>query len=174
MHANFWESEKLQEKDWLINKDKDGNIVPIPFHNFCQMYLSADKNDFTQRYIDCLIKGAGIDFYDTEELKSVINLFRDHAEPMLAAVYKRLSSRPKTLVHGDLRTDNLFNSKTDPNVFRVIDWQIPSFTSPGVEWSQMIGSALEPEEIYEEIDTLYDAYLEGLHSKNEASKSYTK
>ena len=33
-----------------------------------------------------------------------------------------LDSRPKTLIHGDLRSDNIFESKDNPGGFTFIDW----------------------------------------------------
>ena len=81
-------------------------------------------------------------------------LMINHADELQKAFYKRLNSRPKTLVHCDLRADNLFVSKTDQNDFCIIDWQLLNSTSPGVEWVQLISSSIEPVSAYEQLEDL--------------------
>ena len=71
------------------------------------------------------------------------------------AIYERmvdiLSSRPKTLVHGDMRADNVF--RTDPalgksveeSMLTYVDWQMVHAGPAGMEFGQAWFSSLEPE-----------------------------
>ena len=121
MHAHFWESADIKA-DWLNAKDVHGNKIPFAFDGWFTLFKQSDRKDIVDKYTDMLKKGADIDFLDTAELKSLFDLFIEHADQLGDVFYKRLNSRPKTLVHGDLRLENLFNDKKDSNVFKIIDW----------------------------------------------------
>ena len=99
---------------------------------------------FAQTAID------GGDFSMVEELTNLL------CGPDIGAIVDRvtavLSSRPKTLLHGDMRADNVF--RTDPksghsvedSQLIYIDWQIMHAGPPGVEFSQAWFGSMEPDE----------------------------
>ena len=63
----------------------------------------------------------------------------------------RLSARPRTLVHGDLRADNIFRTHPDrglsakESTLTYIDWQILQPGPPGPEFTQAWQHTLAPE-----------------------------
>jgi thiamine kinase-like enzyme len=82
----------------------------------------ADPKGLMDKYAECLKKGAGLDCYGSQENRDMIDLFCANPVSMRKALYEKLSSRPKTLVHGDLRLENLFSSKENSLDFKIIDW----------------------------------------------------
>jgi aminoglycoside phosphotransferase (APT) family kinase protein len=52
----------------------------------------------------------------------MFDLFCSHPKALRKVMYAKLASRPRTMVHGDLRLENLFSSKEDPLKFKIIDW----------------------------------------------------
>jgi thiamine kinase-like enzyme len=93
-------------------------------------------------------------------------------------IYAILSSRPHTLLHGDMRADNIF--RTDPALGRsvedstltFIDWQVLHAGPPGPEFTEAWMHSLEPE------DRRHDtAILKGYHDTlvalNPAAAAYT-
>jgi hypothetical protein len=92
---------------------------------------------------------AGGDFAASEALTELV-CGPDSAR-IVDAMAARLSSRPKTLLHGDMRADNIF--RTDPkfgksaaeSTLTYIDWQLLHAGPPGPEFSQAWFSSLEPD-----------------------------
>eukprot|EP01048_Picozoa_sp_COSAG05_P013069 COSAG05_NODE_1358_length_5103_cov_18.985811_4_plen_108_part_00 len=79
---------------------------------------------------------------------------------VVAAVYAKLNSRPRTFTHGDMRTENTFRSKSDKTCFRTVDWQTCTACSPGVEFIQLFSGWMQ-RSCYEKdtLDSIYDTYL---------------
>lgn len=109
MHAHFFNSKAI-ENDWLNLKDPEtGKNLPLMCDSWMQLYLGADRKEMTDKYAVMMKKGADIDF--NEDLKELTYLFNNHGEPLRKLIYQKLNSRPKTLVHGNLRPDNIFVHK---------------------------------------------------------------
>ena len=93
-------------------------------------------------------------------------------------IYDVLSSRPRTLLHGDLRADNVF--RTDPTKPRsaqpagltFIDWQLIHAGPPGPDLTQAWVLSLEPDVRRRELDLLRE-YRETLIGLNPAAHSYS-
>jgi aminoglycoside phosphotransferase (APT) family kinase protein len=97
----------------------------------------------------------GHGFFDTGDFAVVKTMIDRLCGPASTAIYERmidiLSSRPKTLLHGDMRADNVF--RTDPalgrsvedSVLTFVDWQALHAGPAGMEFGQAWFSSLEPE-----------------------------
>lgn len=97
----------------------------------------------------------GHDILDPVEDAAVLELTELVCGPkcvgLLEKIYDVLSSRPKTLLHGDLRSDNIF--RTDPalglgvdeSTLTYIDWQVIHAGPPGPEFTQAWMHSLTPE-----------------------------
>lgn len=64
------------------------------------------------------------------------------------AIYDILSSRPMTVLHGDMRADNVFRTLgkgADDATLTFIDWQVIHAGPPGPEFTEAWMHSLEPE-----------------------------
>ena len=89
-------------------------------------------------------------------------------------------TRPCTLIHADLRSDNIFKSKT-VDEYAFIDFQMLSKGPPGLELCQMYAAALTDVAEYEKLDELIADFHEKLiaassdpASSDPAAAEYTK
>jgi hypothetical protein len=55
-----------------------------------------------------VLSGGSMDLYPTDDAKKMIALWKKHGAAICDEFHKVLDSRPFTLIHGDLRADNLF------------------------------------------------------------------
>jgi hypothetical protein len=124
----------------------------------------------------------GRDIFDREADKPVEELTALLCGPKCVGIHEKiydiLSSRPKTLLHGDMRADNVF--RTDPalgksladSTITFIDWQIIHAGPPGPELAQAWMHSLEPEERRQDKDILKQ-YHDRLVQLNPAAAAYT-
>jgi thiamine kinase-like enzyme len=97
---------------------------------------------------------------------------------ILDRIYDRFSSRPHTLLHGDLRADNIF--RTDParglsvedSQLIYIDWQLMSVGPPGPELTQAWIHSVRPE-VRRMDKKLLRQYHERLVSLQPEAKAYS-
>ena len=79
----------------------------------------------------------------------IIDIMLSEKGPKLMAKQMDLwGSRPFTLTHGDLRSDNLFRSKTPGLSLTFIDWQTLKAGPIGVELGQMMSASMTNLEDY--------------------------
>ncbi len=77
--------------------------------------------------------------------------------------WRRLRSRPVTLVHGDFRPDNLlFGPPGDARPVIVVDWQLATIGLPALDVAFLIGGALSSDERQAHERRLIDGYLASL------------
>ena len=101
VHALCWQSKELEHIDWLTSND---------FWFSCKSGLEDSWNTLKQSY------GPRIG----HEACQLIDKFAKHYKEL----FEQLKSKPKTLIHGDLRADNLMLSKEADRSDEVIilDW----------------------------------------------------
>ena len=93
-------------------------------------------------------------------------------------IYDIFSSRPKTLLHGDMRADNIFRTvsadraNADAAQLTFVDWQVIHAGPPGAEFTQAWMHSLEPEVRRKDRALLRD-YHDRLVALNPAAASYT-
>lgn len=81
---------------------------------------------------------------------------------LVVTAFGRLREAPQTLVHGDMRPDNLIADSTDERDFVVIDWQGVAWNAGAFDLAYFLGQSLEPELRRAHEAALLRRYLEGL------------
>lgn len=173
MHAAYWESPRLRE-DWLSRAD--GRYLP----SVAAWSLQSPEHavSFRERWA----RVYGEDTLGRAEWREVERLHDLLTGPHCAAIHDAifgiLSARPRTLIHGDLRADNVF--RTDPAVvidadrstLTYIDWQLVGAGPPGPEFTEAWMHSLPPELRRQDVDFLRD-YHDQLVRLEPAAAAYT-
>ena len=89
---------------------------------------------------------------DSSEFMLIVNLATDTArfKQVSERMYEMWNSRPHTLIHGDARSDNLFQAN-DGSCFAFIDWQTLSAGPPGFEICQLVAGTLANLDDYDRV-----------------------
>lgn len=173
LHAQFWESATLQlpwigrpDKRYVFSLDSLSQLSHTAWPGFRALYH--------QMY--------GEDIFAQQALQPVAELTALLCGPKCRGIHDRiyaiLSARPRTLLHGDMRADNVF--RTNPALGRsaadstltFIDWQVLHAGPPGVEFTQAWMHSLEPEVRRHDTDMLAQ-YHKTLVALNPAAANYT-
>jgi hypothetical protein len=114
--------------------------------------------------------------YD-EATKLVELLCGPSCELILERIYDVLSSRPKTLLHGDMRADNIFRSNPSsategPSPLTFIDWQLLHVGPPGPELTEAWIGSIEPRVRRDEFALLTE-YRNTLVQLNPSAQAYS-
>ena len=136
-HARFWESEELQ-LDWLKLPAEGYEFPMTPACRACPETFDVfvplweqmfGENPFTEpRWADIAALSDLVTGPKSSQLLDFMN--------------QKLDDRPKTLVHGDIRADNIFRSHPDQgrsvadSQLTYIDWQMLQPGPPGPEFTQ--------------------------------------
>ncbi len=179
-HAKYWQSDILRHPVICSGKPE---VAAVWFEIWGRTVPDAPQ------LVDTLIsklnpvagnpnlpmQGGHVDMFPTDETKKMIALWKKHGKAICDEYHEVLDSRPFTLIHGDLRADNIFRKgkNGEATALKFIDWQTYSAAPPGVEMCQMLtGSMLASPDM----DHLFDItrmYIETLHANCEAAKEYT-
>jgi aminoglycoside phosphotransferase (APT) family kinase protein len=173
LHAAFWESETTR-LPWVGRADgryvfaldamsKMGHATWGPFRALYEQVYGRDLF-------------AGGAFQAVEDLTEL--LCGPQGAAIHETIYDLLSARPKTLLHGDMRADNVF--RTDPalgksveeSTLTFIDWQILHAGPPGPEFTQAWMHSLEPE-VRRHERSMLKQYHDRLVALNPAAAAYT-
>jgi hypothetical protein len=189
LHAHYWESDALKQ-DWLATKSvATGEPVGAWFDALILKWLyeppSAESPyasgkdqsgpaEHLDRYIKIFQEVKELKMFETPEEIEMAEDLKKYPMEIYAALNKILLSRPQTLVHGDLRSDNIFVNQSNPDMFKIIDWQTIAGAPAGLEFVELLCGALTNVDDYDRLDEIIDPYLETLWSNSEASKVYTK
>ncbi len=137
-HAKFWDHPVLEERKWLARQ----NTTPKMRHG---MYLKG-RRSFPARHADLIRDGLGkyIDWLDSNGARVSVDLHRD---------------APQTLIHCDLRFDNVFFSDRDaesgPTIF---DWQLAGVGAAAYDVAYLISGGLPVDTSPETVDELLRGY----------------
>ena len=182
-HAKYWQDDAFAAKHpWLsgATSEERGESC-VWFDDWVAMFQS-DKQGFWSKYCAHLLSGPDGDAaWEAVDLsfsgKGSAKLNMDVANPGMAetfelltgpkgnaivkAMYTKMATRPRTLIHGDMRPDNLFRSK-EKNVdgkhdYKIVDWQAVAYGPAGVEFCEFLFGAL-PIESYPRMDELLGIY----------------
>src|SRR3990170_8539719 len=106
-HAAWWDNPKLDQLDWMPSIDDD-------------WYVESVIDSYSQSW-DPFIENLG--YLLSPELRDVALRYGKTIRTMM----NQFAVRPRTIVHGDYRLDNLFFATPEGGEpFAVIDWQISS------------------------------------------------
>ena len=133
LHGTLWESDLLRE-DWISPGGR--YVFPVDaISRQCSGQIEPLRRAWRQYY--------GSEVFAIADTPSVEPLTEIIAGPkselLLDYITSLLDARPKTLLHGDLRCDNLFRTKDvvpEAAELAIIDWQLVHGGPPGPEFTQ--------------------------------------
>lgn len=138
LHAPRWNEPSLKELDWMSQG----------FSEEYALYIELGTPFFIDRYKDRLSEE------DAETLRRFAAGVRRWME---------LCPKPRTLVHGDYRLDNLMFEHTDQGVrVAAVDWQTLSVGCGGQDLAYLLGNSSPPEQRRGHEAHLLDVYRESM------------
>ena len=142
MHARWWESPRLGELGWPKTW-----LDPVEAARMQSLYSDSWPT---------------IEEYGFVVPLAVVDV-GDRLGPASAAIHRELSEPPCTLVHGDVRLDNLmFGAEDRAPSLVLLDWQIVARLRGPYDIATFLVSSLEPEERRRVEHGLLGAYHERL------------
>jgi hypothetical protein len=173
LHAKFWESE-ITRLPWLGRADHRYVFALDAMSKMSHATWGPFRALYEQMYGRDLFAGGA--FQAVEDLTEL--LCGPHGVAIHERIYDLLSARPKTLLHGDMRADNVF--RTDPaagksveeSTLTFIDWQIIHAGPPGPEFTQAWMHSLEPE-VRRQEKSMLKQYHDRLVALNPVTAAYT-
>jgi hypothetical protein len=172
MHAKYWESPLLDEP-WISNTP--GRYV-FPMDPLCRqspVTLDTFRTLWDEKFGVDPLRSFGDDF---EEL--TLLLTGPHCNAIHDGIYEVLSQRPHTLIHSDLRADNVFRTRPDlgksveDSEVTFIDWQLLTAGPPGPEFTQAWQHSIAPE-VRRHDKEILKVYHDTLIALNPAAQAYT-
>ena len=150
-HALFWESDTLK-LDWIGFPE---DHYKFPMHEAaleCEdnidTFVALWENPFKQSPFQ----------EKWPSLEPMTRLICDgNAQRLLDQIYKILNQRPRTLLHNDLRGNNIFRTKPqtgESSEITYIDWQLMAPGPPGLEFSEAWQHSVPPEVRRKDLDFL--------------------
>ena len=129
IHSRFWEDNQLRSEWWMrnephadiFNEDTD-QFAP----NWEKLATSKDLHPYDQPYVN------QVGGFMSENLLDVLT---------------ELDSRPRTLTHGDLHTENMMLRRSDGIMQPVlIDWQDAVFSGASSDVAKFLSTTLPPDD----------------------------
>ncbi len=140
VHATFWENPQLQNFAWL------------PEHDF---WFREDLHEIWPRFRDNYELRIG------HEAKTLIEWILANCEQLDAAI----AQRSHTLVHGDLRGDNLLLGEPgSEDEVLILDWQTVTQSLGAIDVAMLIGGSDPPAERAGHYQELFEAWFDVLSS----------
>ena len=122
-HAASWDASQLDEIPWLPRADSAPELLGAFYRRARKPFLRA----FRSKVSDDVLAIA------------------DRANDCVTEITAELSREPRTLLHGDLRVDNLFFEGPGPDDVIFTDWQVPARGKGVYDLAYFLGGTLEPE-----------------------------
>ncbi len=150
-HALFWESDTL-ELDWIGFPE---DHYKFPMH---EAALECEDNidTFVALWENAFKQSPFQEKWPS--LEPMTRLICDrNAQRLLDQIYKILNQRPRTLLHNDLRGNNIFRTKPqtgESSEITYIDWQLMAPGPPGLEFSEAWQHSVPPEVRRKDLDFL--------------------
>ena len=149
IHAIGWESKELDSIEWLPTND---------FWFRTEIEQSWEK--LKQSY------GLRIGIEACKLIDCFVNCHRD--------LFERLNSRPKTLIHGDLRADNLLmdNEPMSSDDVIILDWQTTTQSLGAIDVAFLIAGSEPSAERHGHVHSLVASWHKELVRNGVANYSY--
>ncbi len=170
MHGRFWESSAL-DAPWLGGKDYE-----FPLDAACRA-CPEEKKTFLELYRQMF----GEDIFDLpgcEQTRAITDVITGpDCAAIIDHVYGIWSTRPRTLLHGDMRADNIFRTRNgttdhDDAQLTYVDWQLVGAGPPGPEFTQAWQHSAPPELRRKDLAILRD-YHDRLLAVNPEAARYS-
>lgn len=149
-HAAFWGGQRLQDQFWILSQNIDARMR-------YGMFRQARKR-FAERYPVLIDNGLG----------RVIDWLSDHG---LEVTRKLYTGPPETILHGDLRLDNVFfedatnEASQQSDAVIVFDWQLVRRGPAAYDVAYFLSGALAPDTDVATERALLRGYHEALLSE---------
>jgi hypothetical protein len=173
LHAQFWESATTR-LPWIGRADHRYVFALDALSQLAPTSWAPFRALWAQMY--------GQDLFADTTLQPVETLTEILCGPASRAIHEQiyalLSTRPQTLLHGDMRGDNVFRThptvgpRDAPPVLTFIDWQLVHAGPPGPEFTQAWQYSLEPA-VRRKDRALLQQYHTRLGALNPAAAAYT-
>jgi hypothetical protein len=171
LHAAYWESP-VTRLPWVGRSD--GRYV-FSLDALCRVAPST-SGLFAEQWQAMFGEDLFAGFDDIRELTAI--LCGPRCNGIHDRIYEIFSSRPKTLLHGDMRADNIFRtvsadgSDGDTAQLTFIDWQVVHAGPPGGELTEAWMHSLEPE-VRRNDSAFLREYHDRLLALNPAAATYS-
>src|SRR4029079_13531207 len=123
-HAAWWQNPSLDALDWMP-------LVNAPVHQSAQPSYQQAWAPYLELFGDML----------SPRLRAIGEAMQTRVIDLL----NQLEPSPRTIIHGDLRLDNIFFDHPDGSPVAVIDWQISSRGRGIADIGYFLSSAFEPD-----------------------------
>lgn len=141
LHARWWQDPELAERSWLPRTNGEHRV-----HNLTTL---------CQTGLPLLLEMLG-DELDADDLRIC-----DAHTQRLPTMLETIAEQPSTLVHSDLRADNLLFSPVDGHV-TFVDWQGVGIGPPAFDVAYFFAQSLSVEDRRAHEDDLLDYYRTSL------------
>ena len=171
LHAAYWESPATNlpwvgqpGRRYVFALDALSRAAPASLDRFFELWQ--------QMYGEDLLDG------EPEIAELTALLCGPHCDDILDRIYDTFSSRPRTLLHGDIRADNVFRrlpssgGRGEVAELTFVDWQIVHAGPPGPEFTQAWMHSLEVDVRRKDLEILA-SYHERLVELQPAAAAYT-
>jgi hypothetical protein len=140
-HAQYWNSPKLEDRFWLISMGISARMRHGMFR--------SSLGEFRERFSQLFAQG----------MDRPIDWLVSHGSDLTRAL---VADAPETLLHSDLRLDNVFFPSTSTDEPVIIDWQLVQ-RGPGIyDVGYLISCALDPATSEADVTGLLEAYRDAL------------
>jgi len=123
LHARYWRADRLNGHFWLLPLDIDGRMK----HAFSK----KSRPVFDKTFADILDAGLA------PHVDSVMDSYIQDLQT--------LCQGPETLLHGDMRLDNVFFKQANPNDVVFFDWQLVRRGPAAYDLAYLLSGSLTPE-----------------------------
>jgi aminoglycoside phosphotransferase (APT) family kinase protein len=138
--ATFWDSPLREVHTWMGNANAD--------------FYRASLSDYVAS-IDEALRRFG---YAIPGMEAAARAIGAH----LGEIYDYLCEGVQVLTHWDYRVENMFFSRTDPDDFVLLDWQLMLWMRPGWDFVYLIGTCMDQALREQHLEALIERYLQGL------------
>jgi len=123
MHAKFWRSDELEGHFWLLPLDIDGRMK--------HAVSKRSRPAFEQMFPELMSSGLA------PWVEQVMASFNDDLQQLCKA--------PATLLHGDMRLDNVFFRDQGPERVVLFDWQLVRRGPAAYDLAYLLSGSLAPD-----------------------------
>lgn len=123
LHGQFWESDELKKMTWIAPATATSKLIQMMYLQSVKKIKSANKNNFSDRQFQ------------------IIDWLTENG----VALTEIQAQEPETLLHGDMRIDNVCFDDTT-NEALLFDWQVMTRGAAGMDLAYFLSAAIADDE----------------------------